>query len=45
MAELEKLELLSLVNSITQELVNHTGLSGASAAVPRESHSHQVTAR
>lgn len=28
--ELEKLELLSLVNSITQELVNHTGLSGAS---------------
>ena len=26
--ELEKLELLSLVNSITQELVNHTGLSG-----------------
>lgn len=30
MAELEKLELLSLVNSVTQELVNHTGLSGAS---------------
>lgn len=29
--ELEKLELLSLVNSITQELVNHTGLSGSVA--------------
>lgn len=27
--ELEKLELLSLVNSITNELVNYTGLSGA----------------
>ena len=33
--ELEKLELLSLVNSITQELVNHTGLSGTSRSPPR----------
>ncbi|BGP57862.1 hypothetical protein JCM8202_000460 [Rhodotorula sphaerocarpa] len=32
MAELEKLELLSLVNSITQELVNHTGLSDSTLA-------------
>ena len=31
--ELEKLELLSLVNSITQELVNHTGLSGKSRLI------------
>ncbi|GAA5849607.1 hypothetical protein JCM9279_007287 [Rhodotorula babjevae] len=30
--ELEKLELLSLVNSITQELVNHTGLSDSTLA-------------
>ncbi|GAA5968666.1 hypothetical protein JCM11641_007718 [Rhodosporidiobolus odoratus] len=30
--ELEQLELLSLVNSITQELVNHTGLSDSTLA-------------
>lgn len=32
MSELEQLELLSLVNSITQELVNHTGLSDATVS-------------
>jgi hypothetical protein len=35
--ELEKLELLSLVNSVTQELVNYSGLSGAPRANPRSS--------
>ncbi|GAA5853306.1 hypothetical protein JCM8547_000279 [Rhodosporidiobolus lusitaniae] len=30
--ELEKLEVLSLVNSVTQELVNHTGLSDSTLA-------------
>ncbi|GAA5907660.1 hypothetical protein JCM5296_000845 [Sporobolomyces johnsonii] len=32
MADLEQLELLGLVNSITQELVNHTGLSDSTLA-------------
>ncbi|GAA6013358.1 hypothetical protein JCM10207_000867 [Rhodosporidiobolus poonsookiae] len=32
MAELEQLELLSLVNSITQELVNYTGMSDSTLA-------------